>query len=100
MAAAAQPVQPRPVAGRDYPSNLAEFFDRFQSEADCWNYLVRLRSPDGFRCPSCGGASAWLTERHLFVCAACRHQTSVTAGTVFEGSRLPLLQWFRAAWLI
>ena len=101
MAAAAQPVQSRPVAGRDYPGDLAEFFGRFQSEADCWNYLVGLRSPDGFRCPSCGGTSAWLTERHLFVCAACRHQTSVTAGTVLrEGSRLPLLQWFRAAWLI
>jgi transposase-like protein len=90
----------RPVAGRDYPANLGEFFDRFQTDEDCWAYLVRLRWPDGFRCPACGGRDAWLTKRSLFVCVECERQTSVLVGTVFEGSRLPLLQWFRAAWLI
>lgn len=90
----------RPVAGRDYPANLGEFFEWFQSDEDCWRYLVRLRWPEGFRCPACGGMDAWLSRRRLFVCTECRHQTSVTAGTIFEGSRLPLLQWFRAVWLV
>jgi transposase-like protein len=90
----------RPVAGRDYPANLGEFFERFQTDSDCWAYLVRLRWPDGFRCPACGGRDAWLSKRNLFVCVECERQTSVLVGTVFEGSRLPLLQWFRAAWLI
>ena len=98
MAVAAQPTRPR--AGIDYPANLGEFFDWFQSDDDCWRYLVRLRWPDGFRCPACGGSDAWLTKRNLFVCSECERQTSVLVGTVFEGSRLPLLQWFRAAWLI
>ena len=98
MAVAAQSA--RPVAGIDYPANLGEFFDWFQADDDCWRYLVRLRWPDGFRCPACGSNDAWLTDRRLFVCTSCRHQTSVTAGTIFAGSRLPLLQWFRAAWLI
>lgn len=90
----------RPSAGIDYPANLGEFFDWFQTDSDCWAYLVRLRWPDGFRCPACGGSDAWLTKRSLFVCVECQRQTSVLVGTVFEGSRLPLLQWFRAAWLI
>ncbi|HEY8645008.1 MAG TPA: IS1595 family transposase [Gaiellaceae bacterium] len=90
----------RPCAGIDYPANLGEFFDWFQTDSDCWAYLVRLRWPDGFRCPACGGGDAWLTKRSLFVCVECQRQTSVMVGTVFEGSRLPLLQWFRAAWLI
>ena len=90
----------RLVAGVDYPANLGEFFDWFQSEEDCWLFLVRLRWPDGFVCPACGATDAWLSKRRLFVCAECHRQTSVTVGTIFEGSRLPLLQWFRAAWLI
>jgi transposase-like protein len=100
MAAAARPVQPRPVAGRDYPGTIGEFFDRFQSDEDCWHYLDRLRWPDGFRCPACGGEDAWLTDRRLYVCTSCRRQTSVTVGTIFERTQLPLLDWFRAAWLM
>lgn len=88
------------MAGIDYPANFSEFLDWFLTDEDCWRYLIRLRWPDGFRCPACGGSEAWLTKRHLFVCAECQRQTSVTVGTIFEGSRLPLLQWFRAAWLI
>ena len=87
-------------AGRDYPANLGEFFEWFQSDEDCWRYLVRLRWPDGFHCPACGGRDAWLSRRRLFVCTECRRQISVTAGTIFAGSRLPLLQWFRAVWLV
>jgi len=90
----------RPVAGTDYPANFNELLEWFQTDSDCWAYLVRLRWPDGFRCPSWGGSEAWLTKRDLFVCAECKRQTSVTVGTVFESSRVPLLQWFRAAWLI
>ncbi|MBV9342427.1 MAG: transposase [Acidobacteria bacterium] len=37
---------------------------------------MRLRWPDGFRCPRCGGAKASLVRDTLFQCSACRHQTS------------------------
>ena len=89
-----------PRAGADYPSSLSQFLDWFQSDADCAAYLARLRWPDGFSCPSCGPGDAWLTKRHLYVCAACGKQTSVTAGTIFEKTRLPLLTWFRAIWML
>src|SRR5438132_800645 len=43
----------------DYPRNLAEFEARFSTEAACREYLLRLRWPDGFRCPRCGGRKDW-----------------------------------------
>lgn len=82
MATAARP--DRPVAGVSYPRDLGEFLDWFQTDGDCWNYLVRLHWPDGFRCPACGWDDGWLTKRLLYVCASCQHQTSVTAGTIFR----------------
>jgi transposase-like protein len=32
------------------------------------------------------------------VCTACRHQSSITAGTILEKTRTPLTTWFEAAW--
>lgn len=81
-----------------FPGTLAEFEARFSSVAACREYLSDLRWPDGFRCPSCSGGLAWRTQRGLMSCKACGHQTSVTAGTIFQDSRLPLTTWFRAIW--
>lgn len=97
---AARPSRSGPRAGADYPSSLSQFLDWFQTDADCAAYLARLRWPDGFSCPRCGPGDAWLTKRHLYVCAACGKQTSITAGTIFEKTRLPLLTWFRAIWML
>src|SRR4051794_25958423 len=49
----------RAMARPDFPRSLAEFQDRFASEADCHRYLVACRWPDGFRCPRCGGPDAY-----------------------------------------
>lgn len=85
----------------DYPGNLIEFGERFTTDATCRAYLEGIRWPDGFRCSVCGGARAWSTGRlGLWECAGCHHQTSVTAGTIFEGTRKPLRLWFLAMWLI
>ena len=89
-----------PVGGVDYPRTLPEFDDWFGSEAGCAEYLQRLRWPDGFRCPACGGPRAWLTARGQMYCASCQRQTSVTAGTIFEGTRKPLRLWFQAMWCV
>jgi len=83
----------------DYPRTQAEFEARFVTEAACWRYLVDLRWPDGVRCPHCGGSKAWVVG-HLFECAACGRQTSVTAGTIFQDTRTPLATWFRAMWWV
>jgi transposase-like protein/ribosomal protein L37AE/L43A len=84
----------------DYPRTLAELDARFSTDAACREYLVRLRWPDGFSCPACGSQEAWPTSRGLFMCAACGHQTSATAGTIFQDTRTPLPQWFRAIWWV
>ena len=63
-------------------------------------YLAQLRWPEGFRCPQCGHGKAWPVRRVWFQGAACAHQTSVTAGTIFQDTRTPLPTWFRAMWWI
>src|ERR1039457_6921856 len=80
----------------DYPRTVEEFETWFSTEEGCREYLVRLRWPEGFRCPVCGGAKAVVVCNTLFQCTGCRHQTSVTAGTVFQDTRTPLRMWFRA----
>ena len=84
----------------DYPKTLMEFESRFSTEEACVDYLVQIRWPDGFVCPSCDGRKAWRTERMLFHCAGCGRQVSVTAGTIFQGTRKPLQMWFRAMWWV
>ena len=77
-----------------------EFEARFASEEDCRQYLFQLRWPDGFRCPSCGCGKSWPLRKVLLQCATCGRQTSVTAGTIFQGTRSPLPLWFRAMWWV
>lgn len=84
----------------DYPRTLMQFKERFFTEVACIQYLVSLRWPDGFFCPACDHSEAWETNRGLFQCKHCRHQTSVTAGTIFHNSRKPLRLWFEAMWHI
>lgn len=84
----------------DYPRTLAELERRFSTEGACGEYLFRLRWPEGFVCPRCGGRNAWRTARELVVCTVCGYQASVTAGTVFQSTRKPLTMWFRAIWWV
>jgi transposase-like protein len=84
----------------DYPMNLAELESRFGDEDACRAYLAQLRWPDGFVCPRCGCTETWTTKRCLIVCSGCQYQASVTAGTIFEGTRKPLAMWFRAIWWV
>ena len=84
----------------DYPRNRGEFEARFSTETSCLEYLVKLRWPDGFRCPRCGGRESWPVRRILLQCAGCGYQSSVTAGTIFQDTRKPLTLWFRAMWAV
>ena len=83
--------------------SMAEFMDRYGSEASCEAALIDSRWPKGFACPSCGGghSSSFRREGRLyFQCTACRHQCSVISGTVFEATKLPLSRWFLAMHLL
>ena len=84
---------------RPFPSTLPQFQSVFPDEATCLALLSEHKWPDGFRCPECRHGSAWQSGTR-FVCRACRHETSLTAGTVLHRSRLPLLTWFWAAYLV
>ena len=84
----------------DYPRNRSEFEARLSTEAACREYLVKLRWPDGFWCPRCGGRKSWPVRGVLLQCAGCGHQSSVTAGTIFQDTRKPLTLWFRAMWAV
>jgi len=84
----------------EYPRNLTELEAGFATEEACRAYLARLRWPEGFRCPHCGGGKSWPVRSVLLQCAACGCQTSVTAGTIFQDTRTPLPVWFRAMWWV
>ncbi len=87
------------VAGRDYPNTYRQFVTMFPDNEACAKYLLKLRWPDTFICPACGKMKeAWSQTRNRMVCSACRHQTSVTAKTIFDKTRTPLTTWFEAAW--
>lgn len=82
------------------PESLAAFRTRFATERACVSFLRRWRYPNGFRCPRCDWSRAWwLPSRRLHECSRCGRQTSLTAGTVFHGSRKPLRLWFLAMFL-
>ena len=90
-----------PIAGRDCPRTYREFAVKFPDELACSTYLEQLRWPRAFACPSCGAEDEpWRQTRGRLVCRRCRHQSSVTTGTILEKTRTPLTTWFEAAWLV
>lgn len=82
----------------DYPRTVFELEERFSTEDACWDYLAKLRWPEGFVCPRCGGTGGWPGTRGRLICRACRYQGSVTAGTIFQDTQKPLRMWLRAVW--
>ena len=90
-----------PVASVDYPSTFQELDEWFRGEVVCRAYIRRLRWPTGFCCPHCGVVGEpWAMAGGWLRCWACRRETSVTAGTIFEGTRKPLRTWFLAMWFV
>jgi transposase-like protein len=84
----------------DYPRKLSDLEQRFATEEACRKYLADLRWPSGFICPRCGGTESWPMSNGLMRCRSCEYKLSLTAGTIFEGTRKPLLMWFRAIWWV
>jgi len=81
--------------------NLIDVHTLFPTEEKCRELLVRLRWPEGPRCLRCKAPVVELeTEKQLFYCKDCDYQFSVTAGTVFNDSHLPLFKWFAATLLL
>ena len=83
-----------------YPLNFQEFLEYFKTEEDCWNYLFKMRWPDGYICSKCCSDKYWVTNKRLIHCVKCQYQASVISGTIFQGTRKPLLLWFHIIWWV
>ena len=80
--------------------SLTEFLNQYGTEEQCFDALFEWRWPEGFLCPHCGhGHHCQLTTRKLQQCSGCHRQTSITAGTIFEATKLPLTTWFLGIYL-
>jgi transposase-like protein len=77
--------------------SVTEFRERFGSAEQCEAHLARARWPEGFYCFHCQGSrGSHLQRRGVYQCLDCRRQTSLTAGTIFHGSRVSLDRWYWA----
>ena len=81
--------------------SLNEFLSLYGTEEQCFDALYRWRWPEGFVCPNCGhDRHCQLTTHKLQQCYRCNRQTSITAGTIFEATKLPLTVWFQGIYFI
>ena len=82
--------------------SLTQFFSDYGTEEQCRKALFEWRWPDGYICPECGGQKYCVlpSKKGVFQCNRCHHQHSLTSGTIFESSKLPLTTWFLAMHLI
>src|SRR5437870_3100440 len=91
----------KPMPGPPFPKTLREFQTTFGTEEACQKYLAACRWPDGFVCPRCGQRRAYeLVQHRRWQCVGCRHQVSLTAGTILHNTKTPLTVWFWAAYLM
>lgn len=84
-------------------TNLIALVEQFGAdESKCRDYLAILRWPTGVRCPRCADKTviSYIADREMYDCDSCRYQFSVTAGTIFNDTHLPLWKWFLAVYLM
>jgi transposase-like protein len=74
--------------------------ERYGTEDKCREFLEELRWPDGVECPRCASDAVRVKDRPQWRCRSCDYRFSVTAGTVFADSHLPLWKWFLASYLV
>lgn len=73
----------------------------FSTDARCRELLERLRWPEGVTCPRCKDRRvSRMADYARFECVGCEYQFTVTAGTIFHDSHLPLPVWFLAVLLL
>ena len=83
------------------PVNLMALVERYSTDEHCREALMHLRFPDGVKCLKCKSENvAPVADRKVYVCYSCRYQFSVTVGTIFHDSHLPLTKWFLVTYLI
>ncbi len=80
---------------------LLEITKSLATEEECEKYLEKVRWPNGVVCPRCGAERiSKIKTVKKFECSRCKYQFSVTAGTIFHKTYIPLTKWFIALYLI
>jgi transposase-like protein len=90
----------KPARSKTY-SKLIELIDQYHDDDKCRRYLETVRWPEGVKCLKC--SSTKITRIHVrnqLNCASCKHRFSVTTGTIFNDSHLPLWKWFVTVYLM
>ena len=81
--------------------SLTQLQQQYGTEPQCEAAVTAWRWPDGFVCPACGCRDHTIVgKRELYQCHDCLTQTSLTAGTVFAHTMLPLTKWFQGMYLL
>ena len=83
--------------------SLSQFLARYGKEHQCAQVLEQSRWPQGFQCPKCQSKEHGTYRRgrvKIFQCRACRSQTTLTEGTIFHSTKLPLTIWFQAMYFL
>jgi transposase-like protein len=96
----------------DNELNLVTLAQHFSDEDKAREFLEKLRWPDGPICPHCGEVNnAYRLEpkpskkdkhvrKGVWKCGGCREQFTVTVGTIFADSHIPLSKWLLAYHLL
>jgi transposase-like protein len=81
--------------------DLMKLMKECDTQDECRTILEELRWPDGVKCPSCKSEKiSRIRKRFQYDCDSCRYQFSVTSGTIFHDTHLPLPKWFAAVYLM
>jgi hypothetical protein len=74
---------------------LIDFYDRFPNKKVCWEHFLALKWPTGFICPNCQRTKGcFKPSKKVFECYNCKRQASLTSGTIFHKTRIPITKWF------
>ena len=83
------------------PVDLMTLVEQFGTDDKCREALTHLRWPKGIKCLRCGHDKVTpVSDRKVFDCNSCHYQFSVTVGTMFHDSHLPLTKWFFITYLM
>lgn len=82
--------------------NIKKFYRDFGTEGKCFKHFINYRKTNGITCPNCGCITKhyYIQSRKLFQCSKCKHRMSYKSGTIIEKSKLPMMYWYLAFYII
>lgn len=83
--------------------SLDQFTDTYGTEEQCEAAVEKSKWPSGYCCDKCGADNPYTYRKgsvKVFQCRTCRKQVTLTEGTIFHSTKLPLRKWFQAMFFI